>query len=85
MSINDMFGVVHLPLILGTTHIKDFIYEVRFSDSTRKRIDFKTVDVANSNGVVEESGCHADFGKTFILKTSSGDTVEISSIFLHSI
>ena len=84
-DVNKFFGVVNFPIILGSTHIRDFIYEVRFSDSTKKRVDFKKVSSVYSEDLLPDSGCRDDFGKSFLFKTSAGGSVIISSIFLHDI
>jgi hypothetical protein len=38
-----------------------------------------------SEDLLPDSGHHEDFGKSFLLKTSSGGSVTMSSIFLHDI
>tara|TARA_Y100000310_G_C20294041_1_gene628508 strand:- start:265 stop:501 length:237 start_codon:yes stop_codon:yes gene_type:complete len=77
--------IVNLPLIIGTTYINNFVYEIRFSDSSKKRLNFKDVDIVGGDNIIKESGVHSDFGKSFIFKTLSGDQIELSSVFLYDI
>tara|TARA_B100000131_G_C18088539_1_gene601210 strand:+ start:1273 stop:1518 length:246 start_codon:yes stop_codon:yes gene_type:complete len=76
--------IVNLKLITGSTYLKDMIYEVRFADLSKSRINFRDLVSDDIDSVIADSGSHSDFGKSFVFKTTDNGLVVIPSSLLHS-
>lgn len=85
-NMNELDGsVVHLKIITGSTYLTDLVYEVRFSDLSKSRINFKDIVGSDLDSVIIDSGRHSDFGKIFIFETRNNETLTIPSALLHGI